>query len=373
MSESSAGTVAWLPSALTRRGRRARVPSRRLLRLRSKWARGVLLLPLVLATACSSSASSGSAASSVSTSGLYPVTIKDCNGTTTYTKPPSRVFVMDSYMSEMMVALGLTGKMVGVTKFIPDYAMPEPYRAALSTVPTVGGADGNYASREAMIATHPDLVMSIYPSAFAAATRTVPTPAQWKQLGANTYQAVGECNGTTPSFALYYQDLRNIARIFGVPGRAEAAISQFKARLSAADAQAAKLPVRTAWVFGGGTGSPYTVGSQNWSNLVIAAAHLTNVFADVPGSWVQVSMEQVLERQPQVTWIQFNGGGYVPGPRGDGAQIVSQLKAEPGAQSLLSVKNSDYVYASYKYGAVENPLLATAVVQLVDQLAALPK
>jgi hypothetical protein len=74
-----------------------------------------------------------------------------------------------------------------------------------------------------------------------------------------------------------------------------------------------------------------------------------------------------------VTWIQFNGGEYVPGPRDDGAQIVSQLEAEPGAQSLLSVKDNDYVYASYKYGAVENPLLATAVAQLVDQLASLSK
>ena len=36
------------------------------------------------------------------------------------------------------------------------------------------------------------------------------------------------------------------------------------------------------------------------------------------------------------------------------------------------MKNSRYVYASYKYGAVENPLLATAVVQLVNQLAKLP-
>jgi len=193
MSESSAGRVASLPRTLMSRGR-GRVPSGRLLRRRSRRARGFLLLPLILATACSSAAgSSGGAAPGASAAGLYPVTIKDCNGTTTYTKAPGRVFVMDSYMSEMMVALGLTSKMIGVTKFIPDNAMPEPYRAALSEVTTVGGADGNYASREAMIATHPDLVMSIYPSAFAAATRTVPTAAQWKQLGASTYQAVGGC------------------------------------------------------------------------------------------------------------------------------------------------------------------------------------
>ena len=30
------------------------------------------------------------------------------------------------------------------------------------------------------------------------------------------------------------------------------------------------------------------------------------------------------------------------------------------------MKNNRYVYASYKYGAVENLLLATAVVQLVE-------
>ena len=38
--------------------------------------------------------------------------------------------------------------------------------------------------------------------------------------------------------------------------------------------------------------------------------------------------------QPQVTWVQFNGGGYVPGPIGDGALDVKQLKAEPGAEAL---------------------------------------
>ena len=220
---------------------------------------------------------------------------------------------MDSYMSKMMVALGLTNKMVGVTKFIPDDAMPEPERSALSTVKTVGGAGGNYASKEAMVATHPDLVMSIYPSEFAAATKTVPTVAEWKQLGANTYQAVGECTGTTPSFALY-QDLENIAKIFGVPGRATGEINQFKAQLSTAEAKAAKLPVRTAWVWGGGKGAPQTVGGQDWADLVMNQAHLHNIFTGVSGSWFQTSMEQVIADQPQVVSGSVQWGRVSAGP-----------------------------------------------------------
>ena len=127
---------------------------------------------------------------------------------------------MDSYMSEMMVALGLTNKMVGVTKFIPDNAMPEPCGQALSTVKTVGGAGGNYASKEAMVATHPDLVMSIYPSVFAAATKTVPTVAEWEAVGGQHLPSGGRVHGDHTEFRSLLPRPGEHPKIFGVPGLA---------------------------------------------------------------------------------------------------------------------------------------------------------
>ncbi|MGH8905754.1 MAG: ABC transporter substrate-binding protein [Egibacteraceae bacterium] len=244
-------------------------------------------------------------ASGQEAAGYEPVTIENCGMTTTYEAPPERAVALDQNLTEMMLALGLEDQIVGFSRshYSQEHLVPPEYEEAYDELNLLTEVD--LPSKELLLSVEPDFVIGAFDSAFSE-QRGV-SRETLEDLGIHTYLLSDQCQSETipVTFEQIHQDVRNVARIFGVEGRAEALIGDIEAQLAdvKAGVEALDLPKVKVFVYDSGLDAPFSVGGTGSSNLVIEAAGGENIFRDVQDQFVDVSWEEVLERNPDVILI----------------------------------------------------------------------
>lgn len=301
----------------------------------------------------------------------YPVTITDCGGrSTTYDKAPRRVVTLDPAITEALLLLGLKDSIVGFTEFQTPDQRWAPTKADMDALKVIN-KDGNYPSKEAIIALSPDLVMSVYPSALLE-NKELPNRDGWAKLGIKSFLTQGECHlSNTPvtDLSLLYADLRSIGKIFDVQGRAEAEIAKLQVRVAALQKKArdAGLKSQSIWSYSG-EDQPYPAGSVGTPNAIIALAGATNAFGDIPRDYDAISWEEIVKRNPDVIWLMTSAGpGFIDELKG----IEKKLDGDPRLVNITAVKKKAYVVVSYNEGGVETPRNVDALEQMVNGLVAL--
>jgi iron complex transport system substrate-binding protein len=226
----------------------------------------------------------------------FPVAIENCGVTTTYAQAPRRAFTMNQAATEIMLALGLQDRMVG-TAFLDDTILPE----LADAYETIEVHETGYPSREVLLGARPDFVYAAYSSAFSD---EAPGMRDLLRSGTDSYQSPSGCRGrdraSTSSMETVFGEIRDIARIFGIPARAEQLISAYRADLATIRKQIGGVssPVRVFWW---DSGTPPFVGACcGTPNEILQLAGAQNIFDDARGSWATVSWDDVVERNPQV-------------------------------------------------------------------------
>ena len=92
-------------------------------------------------------------------------------------------------------------------------------------------------------------------------------------------------------------EIREVAAIFGVPERAEELIAEQEATLEAVQQPAEET---TALWYSSGTDTPYVGAGIGAPQMIMDAAGLTNIFADVHDTWTSAGWEQVVAADPDV-------------------------------------------------------------------------
>ncbi|MBC8076191.1 MAG: ABC transporter substrate-binding protein, partial [Chloroflexales bacterium] len=171
----------------------------------------------------------GAAASS------YPLTIENCGRTLTFAKAPERVVAVYQPLAEIMIALGLGEKIVGVQYGKAQDPLPE-HAAAFNALPFLA-APGEGAAKEVIIATRPELVLASYFAYDLDPSNGAPSEADYQAIGA---QADGMATdapclkpGQTFGMDAVYGDITTLGAIFGVPERAAALVAQMRGRIAA--------------------------------------------------------------------------------------------------------------------------------------------
>jgi iron complex transport system substrate-binding protein len=251
-----------------------------------------VLVPSWLVVAATLSAASGGVPPA--TDG-FPVTIQNCGVSTTYAEPPKRAVAMNQSATEIMLALGLEKRLVG-TAYLDDAVLPG-LAAAYVTIPVLAA---KYPSREVLLSARPDFVYAAYTSAFddeAAGARD-----RLARVGARSYLSPSACGGgrrrAAVSMATFYDELRDIARIFGVAERAEALVAASQREIAAMQAAigAVTPPPRVFWY---DSGDPPSAGACCGAPAeIMRLVGAENVFKDAPGSWATVSWEAVVASHP---------------------------------------------------------------------------
>ena len=307
-------------------------------------------------TARGATADSGTAAATAG----YPVTLDNCGTTVIVAAAPKRIVTIKSSTTELLLALGLGDRIVG-SAFLDG-----PLPASLATA----GKGLNVVSdfvpgQEAVLALTPDFVYGGWESNFTA--DGVGERGQLDGLGIGSYVSPAACKGSgyMPDPLTFDSVFAEITEAGAIFGRADAADRLVKTQEKALAGLAPARAKNTALWYSSGTDNPYVGAGIGSPAMIMKAAGLTNVFADVHDTWTSVGWESVIAANPSVIVL-------VDATWNTAASKIATLESNPASQGLDAVQNKRYIvlpFAATEAG-IRN---VEAAGSAIDQLAALDK
>jgi iron complex transport system substrate-binding protein len=194
---------------------------------------------------------------------------------------PQRIVSTAPSITEMLYALGLGDRVVGDTRFCR-------YPPEAQSKPKIG--DYINPDLEAIAALKPDLVI------------VQTNPVRLSERLANMHLHSIEVD--QQNIAAIYESIRVVGNAAGVSDRAAKLIGSIRAGLDAIRARAAAYPpVRMMFVVGRSQGrldGLVVVGRASFLNQVIRIAGGANIFNDALAAYPNVSLEEVMARDPEV-------------------------------------------------------------------------
>ncbi|MGW8811242.1 ABC transporter substrate-binding protein [Gordonia terrae] len=298
------------------------------------------------------------------------ISVENCGRTVSVESTPQRVVSLNQASTEILLSLGLGDRMVGTATWTDP--VRQNLAEANSSIPRL--AD-NKPSLETVLAANPDFVTASFGSSIGdggAEGRD-----QYEKLGVPTYLSPTDngCNGevssasnadgarTTPyTMDSVYQEIRELATIFGVEERGDEFINELKDRVRAASESVNATGVSLAYWFAD-TRTPYMAGCCGSSGAITAAVGATNVFADTTDEWPQVPWETVADRNPTVLVMADLSRRSVDGDALDSK--IAFLESNPVTAQMQAVRDRRYIIVN---GADMNPTIRT--VDGIEKVAA---
>ncbi len=222
----------------------------------------------------------GSALAAVAAS-AEPVTVRDAFGRlVTIASPPQRIVTVFSSNTELVAALGLTDRIVGIDAF--TRYPPEILDRSL-----IGGRLGM--SVDATVALRPDLVV-VTPARQAAFQLVDPM----ERLGVPIIVLMQR--DVTEIFA----NLRLLGQALGVPDRGEAVANALERRLSATTERVRELPAPRVVMIRGRVGNGLLLVAQAGTYTGDAIVRAGGRFALADSTIAQVSPEAIFDADPDI-------------------------------------------------------------------------
>ncbi len=271
----------------------------------------------------------------------YPVTIDNCFEKERFAAPPRRAIVNDINMVQTILDLGLADRVAGVSGIagLEGHLVGPP-----ATIAGLHQFVDRYPSLEAVLAQDPDFMFAGWNYGFSVARGL--TPQSLAAAGIASYTLRESCirigRREPISMETLYADLDALGAIFGVRERTGAAVADLRARVAAVTAQVSQSEGRPRVMYCSDCNSerpPLSVGAEGMTALVTRLAGGTNIFDDIPNSYVRVSWEEVVRRDPQ--WILISDHD-IPA-----ASIVAYLTTAPDLKDVEAVRKRQFVFLSY--------------------------
>ena len=327
------------------------------------------VLPLLLIPLLASCSGTGSTVptSTVASPAVSQATVQDvCGRKVVVPSPPRRAVALEQGATEVMLSLGLADRMVG-TSYLTDPVLPA-LASDYARVPVLAKL---YPSPEAFRAAEPDFAYSMLSSAFTP--EVAGTRVELESLHVPSYLTRMNCEDPKRSlpftFESFFQEVRDIAGVFGVPARAEALIADQRKIVTAstvrADAQRAKPTVM--WFYSTYNGTPVVAGPNGVPDAIGTLLGLRNVFDDLTPKWGEVSWEEIARRDPDVIVL----ADLTRGRPGDSATDKRRILANEAVASRLSAVGSARVVALPGSALDPSVRTAAAVGTLASALAGL--
>lgn len=280
----------------------------------------------------------------------FPYTVTNCGVRTTFRKPPERAVAMNQHATEILLALGLQDRMAG-TAYLDDSIRPR-YKKAYDEVKVLAK---RYPSKEALLGADPDFVYGGYASAF---DRTEGRDrASLQESGISSRLNIEGCAKKTVGTAQLRREIREVARVFGVPERAEKLLEQQDRRLAATAERLKGVQKPSVFVYDSGEGSAFTAGGRGIGNEILRRAGGSNVFAGLDKTFADVSWEKVVEHRPEVIVIYDYGGTTV-------AAKKKRLLRDPALADVPAVAHKRFAVLP-----LSSAVLGVRVPDAVDALA----
>ena len=270
----------------------------------------------------------------------HPVTVTSCGLPITFDRVPSRAVSHDMNISEIMFALGLQDRMVGVSGITGWYKMTPEFARARGAIPEIAAKNP---SVENLLSVDPDFFFAGWYYGMRPGESV--TPSGLAEFGIDTYVLTESCahvleEQPRADMELLYIDILNIGRIFDREAKARALIDEYKQRIAAVERAKANGDPLRVFLFDNGEEKPFTAGKYAMPTAIIEAAGAVNIMDDVAASWGRVGWESVVARNPEFIIIV----GYQDGSWQDRWQF---LKNFPPLAELDAIKNDRFIVLGY--------------------------
>lgn len=300
----------------------------------------ILLVFAAVLSACSPAAAPAVTQAATAAVTPTPVTFTDGLGrSVTLDKAATRIVSMAPSATEMLYAIGAGSQLVGRDSF-SDY--PEEAKS----LQDIGGSDGNY-SYEAIAALNPDLVV-------AAEINTADQVKALENLGLKVYYISNPFD-----FTSLFDEMNVLGQLTDHEAEAKTATDALAARVQTVKdtiSQASTTPTVFYELDGSDPSKPWTVGPGNFMDQVISLAGGKNVGSDLTSSWAQISVEDLLVKDPAI--IVLGDSNY--------GMTAEKVAARTGWENLSAVKNNQIF-------AFDDNLISRAGPRMVDGLEAMAK
>lgn len=289
----------------------------------------------------------------------FPLTVTNCGAQVTFDAPPERVVLLSSSAVPFLADLDLLDTVVARAGAYPAAYYDKETQDALDAIPLLTDAldsSGHLQiSKETVLAQKPDLVLGeaenlTRESLAAAGIPLLDEPAMCPE------------GVTDPSFDDVAEQMTAYAQLFGVPeagARAAAAASDRVDAVRAAISAPAEQ-TRTAAVLyptvGGGT--TYAYGAHSMAQPQLEAAGFTNVFGNVQERVFEVSLEELIGRDPDVLVLLHSDG--------DPAAVKEAVTLMNGADTLTAVREDQILVQLFNFTEPPTPLSIDGLEKIVE-------
>ncbi|MGB7537255.1 MAG: cobalamin-binding protein [Anaerolineales bacterium] len=231
--------------------------------------------------------------------------VDDAGNTVTLNTEPQRIISLAPSHTEILYALGLDERVVGVT----EYCNYPPEAAAK---PKVGGFSD--VDLEQVVGLEPDLVLAT--SLHAA--EVVPA---LRERGIPVFVADPQ---TVPEVL---ETIRTFGRITGTDQAAGALTAKMQERINAVQETIADAPrPRVFWELGP---ELYTAGPGSFLNDLIVLSGGENIAADAGNPWPQLSLEAIVLKDPEIVVLGDHSYG----------ETVETVSQRPGWSAITAVRD----------------------------------
>ena len=193
----------------------------------------------------------------------------------------TRIVSLAPALTETLFALGVGHKVVGRTRWCDAPA------EALQ-VTSIG--DGLEPNVEVILTQRPDLVV------FYSAVANEPAIEQIESLGINTVSV------RTDRLTDLVRATRLLGRVTGTAERADSLVSSFERELAALEESRPEDPIPSALILTWDN-PPIIIGKSSFLNEIVELAGARNVFDDVDQPSLRVSIEAIVERDPDLVLV----------------------------------------------------------------------
>lgn len=325
----------------------------------SRPTRRLVAASLVLAgglTACGSEDDDREPTSAAT--GSYPVTIENCGTELTFDKAPERVVLLKSSSVPFLHELGVLDRVTARAGQYPSAYYDEETLAELDRIPLLTDeldSSGHLQiSKEIVISEEPDLVLGEVDNLSRATLDAVGIPLIEEP-------ALCEQGVDAPGFDDVYAQLEVYGKVFGRETEARAAIADLEEDLAEVEAEVGAADGRTAAVLyptvGGGT--TYAYGTKSMAHPQLEAAGFENAFGDVDQRVFEVTLEELLGRDPDVLILLHS--------EGDPAKVEDSIAGLPGAGQLTAVRNGDVMAQLFNFTEPPTPLSVEGLERIVER------
>jgi iron complex transport system substrate-binding protein len=259
---------------------------------------------------------------------------------------PNKIISMAPSTTEIVFALGLDEKVVGVDSY-SDYPYDFSAWIAAGNMTSVG--DFSTPNMEAIASLEPDLILAT--GGIQAETVGTLRDLGYKVLVLNPSNIEG-----------VLENIELVGNATGKTAEAKALINDINSRINAVVnkvAGAASKPKVYYEVWYDPT-SLWSAGAKAWQNELIEKAGGVNIFADQQLDYFQSSAEAVIERNPDVILLPQEGMG-----KGEPFWVsLDAVKARPGWSSISAVQNNRLVTVDSNTIARAGPRVADIIEDL---------